>query len=335
MTDLTPEALAALDALAAAATPGPWDWTITTDRHWSYVQADDGSGDLYTVAGAISDDDNAAFLAAADPSTVRALIAALAEARAEVSAQTLVAAQYERERDAARGEVSALTSLVEGEGALIEHERSEHLAAAERAQREIERLRGIVVRDDGMVLACDFHLVLVASDDDGEAKERCPACAAQAAESRLGDATAQIKRMAEQRDEERTRANEAARLSAEARDALLDAERRWGNHQDVCVMASLDRETLETERGVAEARALRAEADAAGLTEELEAAEARAEVFNRKRVEREELQAAAEARLAAVRALHADDGTGHCRFCGDNCGNAPYPCATVRALDGT
>ena len=37
--------------------------------------------------------------------------------------------------------------------------------------------------------------------------------------------------------------------------------------------------------------------------------------------------------VEAVRALHADD-YGFCSFCGDNYGSAPYPCATVRALDG-
>ena len=119
-TDLTPEALAALDAKAAAATPGPWDWTITTDRHWSYVQADDGSGDLYTVAGAISDDDNAAFLAAADPSTVRALLAALTEARAEVAAfqawkdESAWVAEVMRvrgERNAAEARLAAVRAL--------------------------------------------------------------------------------------------------------------------------------------------------------------------------------------------------------------------------------
>jgi hypothetical protein len=67
-------------------------------------------------------------------------------------------------------------------------------------------------------------------------------CAVDAAEPHL---TANLAR---ERDEALSRANEAARLSAEARDEAADAERRWQSHQDVCVMATLDRENLETER---------------------------------------------------------------------------------------
>lgn len=35
-----------------------------------------------------------------------------------------------------------------------------------------------------------------------------------------------------------------------------------------------------------------------------------------------------------VREKHADDGTGHCKTCGDNYGSQKYPCQTMRALLG-
>lgn len=47
---------------------------------------------------------------------------------------------------------------------------------------------------------------------------------------------------------EHVRANAAARLAADARDEAAEHERRWQEHQDVCVMATLDRENLERER---------------------------------------------------------------------------------------
>lgn len=88
----------------------------------------------------------------------------------------------------------------------------------------------------------------------------------EAAETREREARGVASELIDKLSVEHVRANEAARLSADARDKADDAERRWADHQDVCVMASADRETLEVERDAA--RAARAD-----LVADLRAAE--------------------------------------------------------------
>lgn len=56
------------------------------------------------------------------------------------------------------------------------------------------------------------------------------------------------------------RENEMALASSEARGALADAEKRWADHQELCVMANLDREHLEARAELAEAAVARVEA---------------------------------------------------------------------------
>jgi hypothetical protein len=84
----------------------------------------------------------------------------------------------------------------------------QNLEAAERAQREIERLRDVAARDDGLVL-CDCergHIVALACIGDRAAGE-CPLCerddardAEHRAAARLVEATAQIRRLADERN---------------------------------------------------------------------------------------------------------------------------------------
>lgn len=67
-------------ALAEAATPGPWAWRVTEDRHWAEVTPppDDRDG---PVARSLADDD-AAFIAAARDA-VPALLDEVERLRAE------------------------------------------------------------------------------------------------------------------------------------------------------------------------------------------------------------------------------------------------------------
>lgn len=70
---LTTDDLGALDAAAAAATPGPWHAVHNSDATgWPMIRSarDDLVCDVY-------DDPNVAYIAAADPATVRAMIAEL------------------------------------------------------------------------------------------------------------------------------------------------------------------------------------------------------------------------------------------------------------------
>jgi hypothetical protein len=89
-TDLTSEKLAELEALAEAATPGPWE-----DHVVAYAQGDPSNGPSYDVSircalgqiAHLSEDGdaghgaNAAFIAAANPATVLALVRAVREMR--------------------------------------------------------------------------------------------------------------------------------------------------------------------------------------------------------------------------------------------------------------
>jgi hypothetical protein len=78
---LTPETLATLDRLAAAATPGPWVAKHSGNPARSYVEAADGS--LPVLLERQHDSDtlykhrtraDAEYLAACDPATIRALV---------------------------------------------------------------------------------------------------------------------------------------------------------------------------------------------------------------------------------------------------------------------
>lgn len=66
---MTAPDVTSLRALAEAATVGPWQWGVTEDRRWALIDSP-----LWpeTVAQC-ADDDNAAFIAAANPTTVLAL----------------------------------------------------------------------------------------------------------------------------------------------------------------------------------------------------------------------------------------------------------------------
>ncbi len=98
-----------LDALARAATEGPWAAATTGVRngdHWSVVDSD--RGDVRGTVARIPSQDgtndeqrqpDAEFIAATDPPTVLALIAELRQARAD--------------RDAALAKVAAVERLVD------------------------------------------------------------------------------------------------------------------------------------------------------------------------------------------------------------------------------
>lgn len=100
--DLSPEALAALDAKAAAATPGPWESLDNGDRVVAWRRDHDGLGVRefdYVIPEPMDSAADAAYIAAADPPTVRALIAALTEARAEVERLRVLAVDGHIEDD--------------------------------------------------------------------------------------------------------------------------------------------------------------------------------------------------------------------------------------------
>lgn len=75
--------LDALEALAKAATPGPWAHyeTMQADNHVTAVTAGGGILTGTHVCGPTYEKKNAEFIAAADPSTVLALIAELRQER--------------------------------------------------------------------------------------------------------------------------------------------------------------------------------------------------------------------------------------------------------------
>lgn len=121
MTDLTPEALAALDALAAAATPGPWAMESNDDDGAAVFADDGGTGTAYIARemwqGESEGEADAAYIAAADPSTVRALIAALTEARANIAhlrgmgREDTAWNEMKRRGDAAEARLAAVRAL--------------------------------------------------------------------------------------------------------------------------------------------------------------------------------------------------------------------------------
>jgi hypothetical protein len=83
MTDLTTERLDALEALAKAATPGPWyddEGEVVCDaKDWPLVSRIDADGTVCTEGTAA----DIAYIAAANPATMLALIARLREAKKE------------------------------------------------------------------------------------------------------------------------------------------------------------------------------------------------------------------------------------------------------------
>lgn len=72
---MTPEDRAAIRERLAAATPGPWKWAVTEDRHWVQVWHDEVGDEIAKC----SDDDDAALIANA-PTDLAALLDALDEA---------------------------------------------------------------------------------------------------------------------------------------------------------------------------------------------------------------------------------------------------------------
>lgn len=111
MSDLTPEEVARLRELAEAATPGPWgvgnrlhigtnvEQTSRGNFTYGWLIAEVQDDDYRDFGGSISDvedwpeclgdaETDAAFIAAADPPTILALLAALDEARAETERLT-------------------------------------------------------------------------------------------------------------------------------------------------------------------------------------------------------------------------------------------------------
>ena len=119
---------------------------------------------------------------------------------------------------------------------------------ADGVSREVCGMGGWEHRDDGAFIAAARAAVPALLD------------ALDAAEAERDEARAVASELIDKLSVAHVRANEAARLSSDANGRAEDARRRWAAHQDVCVMASLDRETLETERD--EARAALAEAQA-------------------------------------------------------------------------
>src|SRR5690606_14524732 len=104
MTDLTPERLAELRRIASAATPGPWQWAGSRDKGdpHAYVYAGDyaseGEPDLWCEIVSECPEADAQHIATFDPTTALALLD-----RIEA---------LEQERDAARGEVEKLCSVI-------------------------------------------------------------------------------------------------------------------------------------------------------------------------------------------------------------------------------
>ena len=111
---------AALDALAAAATPGPWVVVIETQQRVIWSEADECR--VARVPYTPNDDSDyhdAAYIAAASPDVIRRLIADLTEARETITQQRVwredgwtAERAARRERDAAEAEVAALVPLI-------------------------------------------------------------------------------------------------------------------------------------------------------------------------------------------------------------------------------
>jgi len=52
----------AIQARLDAATPGPWSWEVSADRHWVWVGTDSGDGFWDQPVAKCSDDDTAEFI---------------------------------------------------------------------------------------------------------------------------------------------------------------------------------------------------------------------------------------------------------------------------------
>ena len=138
--------LDALEALAKAATPGPW-------THYETMQADNhvtAGGGILTgthVCGPTYEKKNAAFIATADPSTVLALIAELRQERERANENA----------DAARGQNDLNREL---------------WAALSRAEETIEKVRNLPRHElNALVTAVDAHDIDTILTEYGKQKE--------------------------------------------------------------------------------------------------------------------------------------------------------------------
>ncbi|MBN7792416.1 ead/Ea22-like family protein [Microbacterium esteraromaticum] len=113
MTDLD---LDALEAVARAATPGPWEWEPPSDEQWpsgdeplvTSNPGEDGYPDVvlsgwgYDASGTEASDEDRGHIATFDPPTVLALIARVKEAEREMHARELH--HFEEEQKRAKAE---------------------------------------------------------------------------------------------------------------------------------------------------------------------------------------------------------------------------------------
>lgn len=120
MSAITPEDRARLRDLAGRATPGPWEMDLDGDLQGRRPGMSPDP-EMDPMVGVLERDEDTAFIAAADPSTVTALLDALD------------AAEFERDRALVTGAQHALRCLPRGT--------SRDSLRADRAEAAVQRVR--------------------------------------------------------------------------------------------------------------------------------------------------------------------------------------------------
>ena len=135
-----------LRRLAQAATPGPWKMLPVGDGRQKFAVADSEFLSILTVTdeggatfGTVYDDDDARFIAAANPATISELLDRLEAAEKERESWKGLAQQFGNEADALRAELTDLRNSMTFRTSLIgriEAERDALQAKVEEMERQ-------------------------------------------------------------------------------------------------------------------------------------------------------------------------------------------------------
>lgn len=95
--DLSDRALCALISKSESATPGPWTITGGGSVLWTIMWKAKTDGQIYPLAHLATSKEDAAFIAACDPETVRAMCCAIGRMRSDLGVHKTTIAELEEQ----------------------------------------------------------------------------------------------------------------------------------------------------------------------------------------------------------------------------------------------